>query len=229
VKPTALTTIKRCEGELGRECADTDARDYLGSIINSVSSQIERILNRALAFEAGRVEDLPGFGLPRLRVAKPPIVTLTSVSIIGTKSPILVDPIDLATLSVEDDGRTGIIYNPAGWPDTGGRSAGIAGDRLAGTEEHAIRVTFDGGFVTPEQAKADTTDTLVRSLPDEIEDAAAIAVASRFSRRGDDHGIKSERILSGSVSFDLDSKTGLPKICLSMIRPYRIFAQGAGQ
>ena len=216
----ALTTIAAVKSELAVECDDTDRDDYIARLINSVSTSIERYLSRELRYEAGRVESVPGYGGVRIRVKKAPVVTLTSVVVQYGAG--LTDPITVSEVIVEDEGRTGLLFREYGWVNTvRGRAAGIAQDLLPGAEEPSIVITFDGGFVLPQQAADDETNTLVRSLPYDIEDAAILAVTSRVLRRGDDHGIKSERLLSHSVTYDVDKKTGLPHQTLAMVAPYK--------
>lgn len=223
----ALTTVRAVELELGIDCGDaSDDAEYIRRLINSKSTQIEKHLNRLLPFETGRVDLLKGYGLPRIVMKKWPVVTLTKVRLVGTKSPLIVEEIDLDEVKIEDSGESGILFRTFGWPDTSGRTRGITQDLLADTEERAIEVTFDGGYVTPKQAIDD--NTLTRDLPDPIEDACVIAVVERFNRRGDTWGVKSERLLSHSVTYDVDRRSGLPREAVALLGPYRRIAVGAG-
>lgn len=225
LNPNALTTLAEVKGELGIACDDVEHDRQIRRRINAVSTTIERFLSRELRYEAGRVETIRSYGGVRVRVRKPPVVTLTLVENVSLSGPLLVDPIELVDVIVEDEGETGILYRVSGWPDTAAHTCSIARDPLPGTEGPGVRVTYDGGYVLPQQACDD--DSLERSLPEDIEEAAIMAVVSSWTRRGGDIAIKSERSLSGSVTFDLDKATGLPAAVVSMLKPHRILGQGA--
>lgn len=218
----ALTTLEAVKDELSIDYDDATQDNYLHRKINAASSALIRYLNRPVIYDAARVDFLAGHGTNRIRVKLAPLLTLTEIVLVDGDSETAVD---LDDVTIEDDGRTGVLFRRTPWGLTAAvRHAGIAQDPDFSSLEHSIRVTYAGGWVTPKGAEDDPE--LVRSLPYEIEEACVISVASWVARKGMDRAITSEKTMSYSVTRELDKKTGLPVEALQLVASYRVLAAG---
>lgn len=208
----ALTTLTSVKDELGITVDTNDG--ILARYINAASGRIEGYCNRSFYYDAAIAEAVAGFGSPRLVVAKTPIISITKIEFDGVE-------LDATDYEIEGNGFAGMIWRDSGWLWTA-RSLTTAsgGNRIAGTEKRDYVVTYKGGFVTPRQAENDETDTLVRNLPEEIEDAAIRWCVDRWSRKGEMSGVKSEKLMSHSVTYVDDDGTGLTPAIRSMLDPY---------
>lgn len=226
LNPNALTEIDAVKDELGIDCADTSLNSLIARKINTVSTAAAKYLNRGLLqFQVGIVEKRAGSSRTRIQVTRTPLKTLTSVTILSGLN--VSEVVALADIDVEDDGRTGILYLRSGWPRVRGRMSGASQDPLADTDEKNIQITYDGGWVLPDQARQ-SSGALVRDLPEDIEEAVVSAVVGRMDRRGENRGIKSEKLLSHSVTYEGGSQgsNGFNEFEIGLLRAYRVVAQG---
>lgn len=213
----ALTTLQDVKLELGISSTDVSSDRYLASLINSSSSQIESFLNRKLQKQTGKVERLSGYGNYTLVLSLTPVLTLTSVEIISSYTPILF-PYDINDIEIKD-ADAGLVYYRSGWPWTAPRPPGtIARDPRPGQEWPVIEVTYDGGYDLPASA--------TQTLPYDIQRACTLAVASDYRKRGLDRDIKSQKLMSYSVSYE---RTGIGEATLHKMYPASPFSSQVTQ
>jgi hypothetical protein len=206
----ALTTLSAVKLELDISVPDDDA--YIESLIDAVSTQIETFLQRHLLQEIGRVERVSGYGNYTLILSLTPVTVLTSIEIISMTAPPLF-PFDITDVEIKD-ADAGLVYYRAGWPWTVPRPYGtITADPMPGQEWNVIEVTYDGGYLLPD----DPTPT----LPVDIQRACTIAVSTEFRKRGIDRTIKSERLMSYSITYD---RTGMGEATMHKLYPASPFS-----
>lgn len=208
---TALTTLATVADELGvTSPGSEDSR--LERYVSAASDAVRAYIGRAsVHFDAAIVEALPGYGRQRLALARPPVLSVASVTWNGAT----VAPTEYA---IEDD--TGLLFRRVGWPFSGSRRPDIVqDDRWPGTEERTIVVTYAGGWVTPRQADLD--GTLTRSLPYDVEHAAILTVAALYRSRGTDPSIAAESLGSASVTYRGSAAVLLPDAAAAILAPYR--------
>lgn len=191
----ALTTLNAVLDELPR--AGDDDKNYLKRQINAASAAIERFTRRSFARAVNIVEDVAGYGRPRITVSRTPLESITSVESIGA----LTYSWDVADLVI-DNPEAGFIYRDGGWPNTAARRRDtIAPDRDAGTEEKSIRVTYTGGYVLPKDQPLTPAVAGAQNLPADLERACILVVSEAFAKRGQRRDLRSERIDSYAASF----------------------------
>lgn len=214
----ALTTLAEVRGDL--ELAVDETRDgILRRMINAVSRAASKGAGRPFHYVAGATEDLRRKGGVILQVFRTPIVTLTKIETVDLDGDLTV--VDADSYRV-DDAEQGRIIAPSGWGFSGSFSA-VVGPAvpIAGTEIKDTRVTFDGGWITPQQDADDAA--LTRTLPEDLEEATLAAVKSLWGRRTDTLGVKSEKIGDAAVSYDLGEFGGLllPREVIVTFNQYR--------
>lgn len=194
---SALTTLATVRDELG--IVPTTFDTILERMINAVSDAFAKEADRVFQSGVAITERVRGYGTERIIINRVPVTVLTSVELLdqdGTVS----TTYDTDTFELES-ANSGIVYRAAGWPWTAQvRATGIRRPELPGTERRALRVTYDGGFVTPAQ-------TGTRTLPFDIEEAVIRAVSNLFRSRGTAAGaggnaIASERLGDYAVSYE---------------------------
>jgi hypothetical protein len=127
-------------------------------------------------------------------------------------------PYDVDDVEIKD-ALGGLIYYRAGWPWTVPRPPGtIAGDPMPGQEWPVIEVTYDGGYDLPSSASP--------TLPGDIQRACSLAVASDYRKRGLDRDIKSQRLMSYSVTYE---RTGIGEATLHKMYPASPFSSQVTQ
>ena len=230
--PVELTTTSRVAAELGVECS-TDLQKTLLPIIRSVSATVEKFCGRKMSYKAAAVETRTGVGGPRLRLRRTPVRSLTALQYVDLDGDVVSD-LTLDGLQIEDiddetgHGTSGLVYRAGGFPSSAVYLPYITRPMKVGSERPNYRVTFAGGWVTPSQEADDESVDLPRDLPYDIEEAVVLEVVSRYRRRGADRDIKTERLLSGSVTYESASarRYGMNDMSLEMLRQYRIPADG---
>lgn len=219
----ALTTLANVKTELGITGSADDA--YLESQINFVSTAIETFLGRTLGYEAGKVEKVKGYGGTRIRLSLIPLIEVTDVTIVNATG--VTATYEVADMEIEYDGKEGFLFFRSGWPWTAPRPFGtIARDPLPGHEESSIQVTYNGGYVLPADLPA--VDPQI-ALPIDIERAAILAVSTNYARRSADRSVKTERLMSYSVTYQDSSVSSSGSFPVSpfnaevtaMLMPYR--------
>jgi hypothetical protein len=211
----ALTTLAKANAEIGTSGED----DLVEQLIEAISSRIATYCNRTFYFEEDISESIGGYGGTQLVVARPPIVDITSIALDGN------------TVSSEyysyPNADAGIIYHELGWDNTALASGSwVTVDKLAGTENPIYVVTYDGGYVTPQQAVDDVT--LTRNLPLDLEDACLEWVNARYQRKGKDPRLQGEKILSWSAQYSVTAQQNqeMPEYVRSVIDRYVLMAIG---
>lgn len=212
----ALTTLKVVLDELSLngDGGQQDAR--LEHYINAASDWIAQHCGRALYRADAVAERVKGFGGVLLRVARPPIVSITSIAVDG-------GALDAADYTIQDADR-GVIFRAAGWPWTAVARAGITSPPVPGWEDPTrIVVTYNGGWVTPAQVAALMFSSAPRTLPYQIEDACVRLVASRWRSRGTDGRLVSESSSNLAITYD---GWAIPKTVLAALSPFAKYPAG---
>lgn len=196
----ALTTLDALKSELGITGTDDDS--YLESTIERTSAALQSAIGRKVYYESGIVEYVRGGHTPFVVVARAPIVSITSI---------VLDDGDETYIYAADEYRaqsddSGIVERLDGWWPSTADIVGVQPTHLPSTQRRTIKVTYTGGWVTPQQAADDAT--LTRDLPYDIEDAALALATLRYRMRGRDTGIQSRKNLSASVSFETGALAG---------------------
>lgn len=216
----ALTTPKQVREELGIDVSTNPAQ--VERYINSVSDQIESYCSRSFAYEAARVEKVAGFGSHFLLVSKTPILSIASITYDGST-------IASTDYEIHGDGMSGEIRRDGGWIWTAGSKVHfIEAVPLPGSERLMYEVTYEAGFVTPAKA-ADLSKA--RTLPYDLEDACIQLISARYLSRGTNPYIKSEKLMSHSITYIGESSNGgggaaIPSRVETLLHPYRRLAQG---
>ncbi len=182
----ALTTLAVVKEDLGFSDNEKDA--VLERLINSVSRAFWREAGRALHYEAEIVERVPGYGVFRLRMKRRPVASVTEIVRIDIEGSDL-EVLDPTTYEIEDADK-GFLYREGGFGDTAQRGVSIDGAPISGSERASIKVTYTGGFVTPNQHTG--TPPFVRDLPEDIEEAVLMSVVANWHRKGQNQQATSE-------------------------------------
>jgi len=213
----ALTTLQDVKLELDISSVDVSNDRYLEALINSTSSQVEAFLNRELSRNEAKVDRISGYGNYTLILSKTPILSLKSIILTSMGTPILF-PYDVADVEIKD-ALAGLVYYRAGWPWTVPRPPGtIAGDPMPGQEWPVIEVTYDGGYDLP--------SSLSPTLPADIQRACTLAISSEYRKRGMDRNIKSQKLMSYSVTYE---RTGIGEAALHKMYPASPFSSQVTQ
>jgi hypothetical protein len=191
----ALTTVSALEQELGIASGSAGTTlALLERAIHAASQAIASAVGRELHYATGRIERVAGHRTPQLLVRVTPLRSIASIvylSSSGGEETIEADDYEI------EDASAGIIRRVGGvWLWTG-RVTRIDADPLGGSELLLYRVTYTGGWVTPEQA----TGLLPRDLPYDIEDACLRLAALVYRARGRDESIRSKKLLDASVTY----------------------------
>lgn len=208
---SALTTLSAALDELDL-VSDGGAQDArLERWISSASDFIARACHRSFERADSVVEDVPAFGTAYLLVSRTPILSVTSITYRGS----LISSADYSVTEAE----AGRIYRAAGWPWSASRLPSITWPPVPGSEAPIVRVTYNGGWVTPQQVALGAFAT--RTLPHDLEDACLAMVATRYARRGADLRVKSESLLSHSVTYADGEEGGmLPQVVRDVVERY---------
>jgi hypothetical protein len=173
----ALTTLATAQGEVsGLSTAGTAVGERLIAV---ASDAIEHYCARKFA------------KLSRTERYRPPRGTLLVVNVRPVDSSVDVtatlDGVALGDIVV-DDPDAGVLYLAGGW---GGASyelaypGSVSGHPIPGSARRVLAVTYTAGFVLPKDESAGPP-AVVRTLPQDIEQACIDTVASLFRRRGID-------------------------------------------
>lgn len=186
----ALTTLAVVKDELGLTSSTDD--DYLIRQINALSSLFEEATERMWYRDASHVEDAPSVGDSQIMVDdRLPLRSVSQIEVDG-------DTVDSADYSIED-ADVGIIRLDDGfWKST---AVGVRRvERYVKHYELDVQVTYDGGYVTPEQAPFGASSD-PRDLPVSIELAIIESVTNKYRRRGANTRITRESIGPASVTY----------------------------
>lgn len=186
---------------------------YLENAIDVASDLIEQFCGRSFFKETGREDFLAGYGNRRLTVQKTPILTLTKIEFVDQQGSLTL--IDSDGYEIED-ADIGFIRRIAGWNWTVAVGQEITPTPLPGDERRAFKVTYDCGFVTPEQVGT-------RTLPFDLEDACVQLIVARFRARGRDPAVKSEKLMNWSTAYGAMPK-GVPDTVSAILDRYTYMA-----
>ena len=165
--PSALTTLEAAKAQLDITGDSEDG--ILVSFIEAATAAVETFCRRKFAYSENVTETLSPHG-GQLFLRRPPILQLHEIRR-GDK-PLLPEDYEL-------DPATGIVTLPGYFP----------GDAYA--------ITYDGGFVTPNQA----TQERPRTLPRDVELAALLVVTSLYRNRGRDPNVTEEGLIGARQAF----------------------------
>lgn len=233
---TALTTVQNFSEHLGIPVPTPGSAEerVMERLIAAASSAIEAFLGRPLGYIAFITDVVRGLGWSKIQLTRTPIQMLQNVWLSGFTGPALTGD----DYIIEDRGLTGIIDLRCTSPWTGRLGPGIAANALPDTERQdpeCIIVEYDGGWVLPGQTGA---PVFAAKLPADIELAAIITAEDAWLRRGSSRSVKTERLMSHSVSYAESSSggsmadgstimlpAGLPADAGGLLAPYRRLAQ----
>lgn len=208
----SLTTLETVKSDLG--LAVTTYDDVLTYLIKVASDAIANRCNRNFTYSAAWVENVPSYGQTRLVVTHTPVLSVTGISYRDS------DVLSTTDVVIADAGK-GWLTSQHGWMTAHSLVSNVTGGTAyAGGELNAYRITYAGGYVTPQQA-ADAVGA--RTLPYDLEHACVMAVGSLYRGRGQDRRISSEGLLSYNVSYREVEE--LPEVA-SVIRRYRRIGTG---
>ena len=201
LETNALTTVSTVRAELGLTyCEGASSDEVLERYINAASAQFESWTGRKWYYKAGHTERVKGYATELLRVRQHvPIVTLTSIEFDHglTTSTIDTNSYELAD---ETQGFPAYIRRRAGvWRDTRDVAFGVTARRIAGSARGLYIVTYDGGYVTPQQADDGVG---ARTLPYDVEDAVLDYVAMRMAQQGTDTTIRRLEMDDGVIEWN---------------------------
>lgn len=210
LNPSVLTTLATAKDELGITDASKDG--VLERQIHAASDAIRGFCHRDFArriFGPSNPERVAGHGRPLLVLSLTPILSVEKITVEG----VLQDP---ATYFVDDPDAGFVRLNLGVWPWTGLTQPGITGQKLPDSERPAILVEYTGGYVTPEQARADPLFT--RDLPHDLEEACIFTIATWYRQRGTDLN----RVqLAGAGMTQTWTRHALPVPVQEMLAPWR--------
>lgn len=187
----ALTTLKTLKSELLIPEAESSHDATLIRIINGASDAIRRYCRRDFC-RATVTERVRGSGRQTLLLSRTPIVDIESV---------LMD--DQAVMSYEVQAGPGMLINTYGaWP-----------------ENATITIAYTAGYVTPKQA-ADSSDTLVRDLPHDVEEACIITAVTRYQYLGQPADAQILQLEQIRVHFVEGGRSGIPQAAQALLEPY---------
>ena len=213
LKNGSLTTLATLKDALGITVSTYD--DKLKRAINVATGLITRWCGRSFHRESFTDERYPWKGGVRLVLKRAPILTLTSIEFYQSTT-----PLD-STLWEIEDATAGIVYLRATIPTFARTRWGIAQDGQPGTEPPDMLVTYEAGYVTPEQADTGGAfDGQTVTLPDEIEQAAIELAAHIYSTPVGFAGgeVQSETLGDASISYRADEGTNADKAIPPYIR-----------
>ena len=197
----ALTTIAACEEALSITAGTENV--YLTRLTEFASSRIKRYCNRTFYWEEDIEEYIRSGGTNHLVVSRRPVSAITSVEY--NDAAVSSDDYKCVGYSKLED--AGTIYNSGGWYWPATQIKNIARDQYPGSEDPLYKVTYDGGWVTP--AQYDDDNTLTRDLPYDLEQACIDLVVMRYRKKGLAPGIKAEKLLSWSATYEAPAVTNL--------------------
>lgn len=194
-------------------------------------SRVERAVNAAgemiasycgRTFERGTVTEYPeSAGRPYLMLARPPIISITSITERGG----VVTSTDYECLGKNAD--AGLVLRLSGrWTHTKRLDLHAVSETVEGSygQSDVLAAVYVGGFVTPGQNYLDSVTYPTVTLPEVVREAAIQTAGNLLKLRGTDPNIKSESIGDWSVSF-FDAKTSeqlIPAYARALLAPYRL-------
>lgn len=218
---SALTTLQTVKDELGISTPGDDA--ILERYITTGSSLLVQAIGRDLHWREGVVEKVQSGGDTRLVVSDAlPIDSIDSIVYDGGDTQVTEDS---SRYRIEDAGAGFVEKTNGRWRSTEQARQSVT-LIYQGRESYHYTVTYDGGWVTQEQA--DNDGTLTRSLPYDIEQAVIDYAVTKYRRKGRDLSVRSEKLGDTSVSYANSSATpgtanaGMPASFAAVVQRYQI-------
>lgn len=192
----ALTTLATVYDELTGDVATDNGGPIdlrLERYIRGASALVRQVCGRDFEFAQAVVEKAAGYGFTFLYARRFPIVTLTQVKVND-------GVLDASSYELRDAGtERSKVYRAAGWYWSASTAPTPEPLPVPGTEKRNIELTYDGGYVTPQQVFLGTFPT--RTLPDDLEDAVVELVVSRWRGRGVDKRAVQESGQNKSITW----------------------------
>ncbi|WP_404362881.1 hypothetical protein ACIHQR_23100 [Corallococcus coralloides] len=189
----------------------------LASLVTAASRAVAGYCGRVFEYGQGLVEYPAGYGRPLLLLDRPPVVLVVGVWAGGAFVP---------AEEYESHGKladAGMLYRRRGvWPETA-RSGGLVVESVDSFQggQDAIRVVYDGGFVTPGQRALDASRMV--TLPEDVQEAAVLTAVQLYRSRGVDAMVASESIGDWSVSYfaaKAEGKSPIPSGAQALLALY---------
>lgn len=158
VETWALTTLATVKDELGIADDSQDAR--LTRMIHAATRRFESECSRRFA-RADYTERIKGQGMNEILLGQWPVVSISSLTLDGVT---LVENTDFTALP-----NDGILPRDYIWRWAAGGHPDLTNDPDPYSARRNIEVSYTAGYVTPEMADQDSS--LVRDLPEDLEDA----------------------------------------------------------
>lgn len=216
----ALTTVAKAQALPGLSHVDVLV---LEDLIEEASERFAQECDREVYRKSGHVEWVSGFGGRLLRIRDHAPVEEVDEIVYSTDGGATTTLVDASDYSLDALDRTerelGYIARVSGrWKWTSATTQDIVRDPLPGSERPFYRVTYTGGWVTPQQAADDVS--LTRTLPRDIERAVLDHAISLLFARGRNPSVASRTTPRGSVQFN-ESEPGLPRGYAEVVSRYR--------
>lgn len=201
-------------------CLAADVAADLGVASDATVQRVVTAASRAIAVECGRsfekatgiVEYPPSWAGPLLRVRRAPVLQVVSIYY-GTT---LVDPTVYECAGINADAGLILRLDGCPWLSTriyGGRITDTAIAAEGRTDANGVKVTYDGGWVTPGQGGTVT-------LPEDIQEAAIQTAVALYRARGVDAAVQSESIGDWSVTYFDRAREVIPPAAQALLAPY---------
>lgn len=187
--------------------------------VTAASKAIARHCGRTFERSASLTEYVESFGTRFLLLDRPPILSIASVVEFGST----VDPDDYQSIGKNADG--GLVFHlTRTWRstqyDTVGAVVAIPAGSSPQSGDGGITVVYSGGYVTPGQKAIDSALTV--TVPEDLQEAAAIVATALYRRRGLDQNIAAESLGDWSVSY----RAALPMLVSpeveALVAPYHL-------
>lgn len=198
----ALTTITTIQAE-----APDISRDegQIARTINAVSEAMAAVAGaRTWYYAAAHVEDVRGYGTADIALSAPPVRSIGSI-VLRDVSGITLHTYASTEYAIHGSGATGLVTHLSRWPWTYTSVEGYSALPAAGAEFTGLRVTYEGGWVTPWQVDSRNSANLIatqtRSLPYDLEEACISEVVSRLRSRNRDLTIDGTSNAQNSTTY----------------------------
>ena len=191
-----------------KEVLDISVRshdDTLVRMIRTASRHIDKYCNRSFYYNAAQIETFRGYDNVTISLRRTPVISITEIYDIVLNQVVSSDSYSL------EDSETGIIYNTNTFAFAGFLNRGISQDRQYTTARKRYRVTYEGGYNTPEQTAGPY------DLPADVEQAAIILTTNLFRNRTRNPQIKREHVLEAAVWYQDE---GFKSLISELLDPY---------
>jgi hypothetical protein len=204
-----LSTVARAKAEVG--LTDTSQDVLLGLLLDEASDAIAAYTHRVWGRETV-IETLPGSGRRLLGLSRTPLISISSLT---------EDGVAVTDYTIED-ARVGALARDNGWwPALAGgwdAAAYSSGYILPGVQRWRYAITYQAGFILPEEATP--------TLPGGVERACLETVKDWYAARsGRDPALVAVSMGTERVQYAAPGATteigALPPVALSLLEPWR--------